>query len=148
MIRTIETAKKTALQNVTAEMASVGILSILEPLLGVINACLPLLRPVFSRIREMLGIERAPTTKSQNSQSPYLQSIGSRRIRTKISDPFPLDTIMTMNNQSDEDYRKRSAGDGESVKQLIHSGGHPDGGDQLRPQTQVKQDWEISYKQV
>ncbi|PVH96122.1 hypothetical protein DM02DRAFT_731390 [Periconia macrospinosa] len=118
MIRTIETAKKAALLNVTGEFASVGILSILEPLLGVVNASLPLLRPVFLRLKECMGFpENSQVTK--DSHPGYIQSIGSRRMRVKLNDPFPLDTIASVRGQSSNEPRSELVSDGESVKNLI-----------------------------
>jgi hypothetical protein len=129
--------------NVTGEMASVGILSILEPLLGVINASLPLLRPVIMEVRDILGFKSMPQSNSVNHGSPFGQSIGSRRMRMKINDPFPLDTIVTRDDRSDEEHKKR-LGDDEDYNQLIQGVAFHSGGHEKRSQIAVRTDWEVS----
>lgn len=51
LFRIIYTVKIDA-QDVTKSYASVGILSLLEPLLGVINACLPFMKPILRKFTQ------------------------------------------------------------------------------------------------
>lgn len=141
MIRTIETAKKAALLNVTAEFASVGILSILEPLLGVVNASLPLLRPVFLKLKERVGRSGVPKVIKDNRPG-YLQSIGSRRMRVKLNDPFPFDTLTAVKGGSSNEPRKEPTSDGESVNELIkETSGVRKAADQGRYNCQADCEW-------
>jgi hypothetical protein len=124
-------------------MASVGILSILEPSLGVINASLPLLRPVVMEVRDILGFKSMPQSHLVIHGSPFGQSIGSRWMRTKINDPFPLDTIVTRDDRSDEEHKKR-LGVGDDYNQLIQGGALHSGENEKRSQIAVRTDWEVS----
>jgi hypothetical protein len=129
-------------------MASVGILSIMEPLLGVINACLPLLRPVVLELQELLGLEKATQSKPQNYHSPFPKSIGSRRTRMQIKDPYPLDTTGTIHDRADDESKIQSADDEESVKQLVYCGAPQSVGDHRCPQITVRSDREVDYNRA
>ncbi|OCL09617.1 hypothetical protein AOQ84DRAFT_259372, partial [Glonium stellatum] len=50
LLRVIETTKIPR-EGITKGYASVGVLSILEPLLGIVNCCLPVMRPILTAIR-------------------------------------------------------------------------------------------------
>ncbi|KAF1997766.1 hypothetical protein P154DRAFT_403800, partial [Amniculicola lignicola CBS 123094] len=50
MVRSIELARLSAIEN-THDYATIGILSILEPLLGIVNCTLPLLRPIVVKVQ-------------------------------------------------------------------------------------------------
>lgn len=98
LFRVIET-KLVDTQNPTKAYASVGVLSLLEPLLGVINCCLPLISPVIIKVHRHFF---PPKGDSTSNSRPVDYTIGgsSRYKRKKRTDPYALDTINNYNTQN------------------------------------------------
>lgn len=138
-MRTVEIAQA-GQGDVTSDYASVGVLSILEPLLGIINRSLPLLRPVLQYFLDKLGWVRIEGKSS--SRPSFLPSIGSKRARPQVHDPYPLDTLATVDHASQTKiWKSTSAGDSESVKDLMKD-------DQHSHSIVVKRDWDVNHSRL
>ncbi|KAF1964405.1 hypothetical protein BU23DRAFT_631876 [Bimuria novae-zelandiae CBS 107.79] len=117
LIRVIEVAKAD-LQDITHDYASVGILSVLEPLLGIVNCSLPLLRPVVPHLAELARFRRTSTDETKGSYT-YGLSIGSRRTHSKMPDAYPLDTIVTTNGGFYTEAERSKLGDERHISAFI-----------------------------
>jgi hypothetical protein len=138
MIRTIEVSRASEAK-ATYDYASVGVLSILEPLLGIINCSLPLLRPVLQKIIGMFS--RANASNSEHSSRPsILYSIGTKRMRRKTDDPYQLDTFNTLNGDYSTEVGKSQCMEegSESVRNLVEI-------NNVENKISVKKDWNIEY---
>jgi hypothetical protein len=122
LIRVVE-FHKGSLHVITDNYAVIGISTILEPLLGIITCSLPFLRPVLSRLRELLGLspltglgsERSHQRGRYEHQPVYGDSIGSRPHRAHIRDPYPLDTIRLSHYDSMPGMKLPKASETDSV---------------------------------
>lgn len=107
-MRTVHVSKAN-LHKVTSDYASVGLLSILEPLLGVANCSLPVLWPVFHLLAEKFNWNKGHSGSMEDGRPSFLrsiQSIGTKPIRPKVHDPYPLDTIITASATQEIDIGK------------------------------------------
>ena len=141
-MRTVEIAQAN-FKDVTSDYASIGLLSVLEPLLGVTSCTLPLLRPIFRLLVEKFGGKGKCTGVTSNRPSflQSIQSIGSKRTRAKGHDPYPLDTILNTNNTYiDSKGKDQINGDCESVTNLVQNA-------QGSSTIHVKTHWNVDYGQ-
>ncbi|KAF2451160.1 hypothetical protein P171DRAFT_515235 [Karstenula rhodostoma CBS 690.94] len=137
LIRVIDTTKAD-LQDVTHDYASVGILSVLEPLLGIVNCSLPLLRPIIPRVAELVGPRKTLSNQSKGSYT-YGLSIGSRRTRARTLDVYPLDTVATLyENLETQGDGAKPVSDSDSLKELVTGEGVP-------KRIVVRTDWDVDY---
>ena len=136
LVRAIKITNARA-SHITEDYLSIGLLSNLEPLLGIINCCLPVSRPVILRTMDSVGLSRM--TVSKPSVRPAFATIGSNRTR-KTTDPYTLDTIVTKNSDFITVVGKSvSSEEGDSVKRLVND-------DCASTTILVKQGWNLEYE--
>ncbi|KAF1992815.1 hypothetical protein P154DRAFT_478525 [Amniculicola lignicola CBS 123094] len=136
LIRTVEVAR-TSTTNTTYDYASVGVLSVMEPVFGVINCSLPLLRPVSKKLMVFFG-NKEGTSQSNPSRPSFLQSIGSNRTRAKLRDPYALNTLDTHKTYRTEICQSHIAEEGESKTNLVFQ-------DEA---IKVQRGWDVQYSQT
>jgi hypothetical protein len=140
LIRVIDVARAN-LQDITRDYAAVGILSILEPLLGIVNCSLPLLRPIILKTIELFGIRRASTDRKKDGYT-YGHSIGTKRTRAKVPDVYPLETVATTKEDFQINLEQSELGDeSESMKELVEDV-------HQRNRIAVRRDWNLDFNVV
>jgi hypothetical protein len=100
LIRVVEIHKQ-SVTVITANYAVIGTATLLEPLLGIITCSIPLLRPVLSRLRELLNLKPVTGLASDRSyrrdqyqhQPAWANIIETGLQRAHIRDQYPLDSI-------------------------------------------------------
>lgn len=114
----------------TYSLINDGIWSALEPFLGIVNACLPILQPViawlgetslFSRTRGSLKGSNSKASSDQNSTKP-LQSDESdtKNFHRLYNHVYPLEDNPVVNNQNQSSCfgSQRSPNETNSLKQI------------------------------
>ncbi|KAH7384531.1 hypothetical protein BKA66DRAFT_80135 [Pyrenochaeta sp. MPI-SDFR-AT-0127] len=109
LARTIEVSNG-SVARITQDYVSVALLTMLEPLLGVINCSLPVLRPVGQKLFAKFGKVDVFKSEKGREGSSYIQSIGAKRRLPKPADPYRLDTgtFQTLRNDPDIDLHSLS----------------------------------------
>jgi len=129
-------------ENPTHSYAVVGILANLEPLLGIINACLPVIRPVLQKFAKSRLFTRTggsnkntwPTAKKGSGAGNVVQGDSFRRL---YDTPYPLESLAnsTMQSQATGFYEVLpEGGKGVSMTDENHHGGY---------EIYVKNEWNV-----